>query len=71
MHKKDRAGKPRPYLDYDKNIPKRPRTTVGSMCQGRGEVPSPVTIRSLKNEDSELPDSLLENYPTFPPILIF
>ena len=33
------------------------------MCQGRGEVPSPVTIRLLKNEDSELSGSLLAGCP--------
>jgi hypothetical protein len=60
MHKKDRAGKPRPYLDYDKNIPKRPRIPVGSMCQGRGEVPSPVYNLFGEEGIFELSDRLLE-----------
>jgi len=47
-----------PYLDYDKYIPKRSKDPVGSSCQGRGEVPSPVYNLFVEKDFFEFSDNL-------------
>jgi hypothetical protein len=54
-----RAREPRPYLDKNKQVPNSPEWRVGTNCQGRGGVPPPVTIFSLKTTNFAFSDRLL------------
>jgi hypothetical protein len=55
---KMRTRRPRPYLYKYKQAPNSPECPVGANCQGRGGVPPPAAIRSLKIMNFEFSDSL-------------